>query len=308
MKDRKEYIHSTVEADTQRIICDSTPFAIREAYRSLYTNVLYLPIEDRCKKIVITSAFPGEGKTSVSVNLAYTIALNSPESKVLIIDADMRSPRVIELLGLNDKKRHGLSEYLAGIDDSPVFIDSVHENLKVLLSGAQNANTPGLISSSRMKSLMQYCNNEFDYIIIDTPPVNIVSDAILLNDYVNGYILVCRADYSDINSFSDAIDNLTKAGAKILGTVLSSYNAKSSKKYGRYGRYGRYGKYGKYGGRYGRYGNKYGIDAYGSIAPLNTPEESSAPQIASNIESTNLTDTESNVIDVQPEGASKENV
>ena len=226
MNNKKFHYHSDIEIDVQRIISDTTPFAIVEAYRSLYTNVLYLPIEDKCKKIVITSAFPGEGKTSVSVNLAYTIAINSPESRVLIIDGDMRSPRVNRLLQLNDIKRNGLSEYLAGIDQEPNIEDSIHDNLKILLSGAQNANSPGLIASTRMKSLMEYCNDRFDYVIIDTPPVNIVSDAILLNDYINGYIMVCRADYSDVNSLSDAMDSLTKAGATIFGTVLSSYNAK----------------------------------------------------------------------------------
>ena len=261
-KNRSDYFHSSIEADSQRIICDTTPFAIKEAYRSFYTNVLYLPIEDKCKKIVITSAFPGEGKTSVSINLAYTIAINSPESKILIIDADMRSPRVIELIGTDNKKCHGLSEYLAGIDNDPNFVSSVHPNLTILFSGAQNPNTPGLIASTRMKRLMEKCEEIFDYVIIDTPPINIVSDAIMLNDYVNGYILVCRADYSDVNSLADATDNLSAAGATILGTLLSSYNAKSSKKYGKYGKYGRYGRYGKY-GKYGRYGTGYGMEGYG---------------------------------------------
>ena len=261
-KNRSDYFHSSIEADSQRIICDTTPFAIKEAYRSFYTNVLYLPIEDKCKKIVITSAFPGEGKTSVSINLAYTIAINSPESKILVIDADMRSPRVIELIGTDNKKCHGLSEYLAGIDNDPNFVSSVHPNLTILFSGAQNPNTPGLIASTRMKRLMEKCEEIFDYVIIDTPPINIVSDAIMLNDYVNGYILVCRADYSDVNSLADATDNLSAAGATILGTLLSSYNAKSSKKYGKYGKYGRYGRYGKY-GKYGRYGTGYGMEGYG---------------------------------------------
>ena len=261
-KNRSDYFHSSIEADSQRIICDTTPFAIKEAYRSFYTNVLYLPIEDKCKKIVITSAFPGEGKTSVSINLAYTIAINSPESKILIIDADMRSPRVVELIGTDNKKCHGLSEYLAGIDNDPNFVSSVHPNLTILFSGAQNPNTPGLIASTRMKRLMEKCEEIFDYVIIDTPPINIVSDAIMLNDYVNGYILVCRADYSDVNSLADATDNLSAAGATILGTLLSSYNAKSSKKYGKYGKYGRYGRYGKY-GKYGRYGTGYGMEGYG---------------------------------------------
>ena len=257
-KKRHDIYHSSVEVDLQRILSPNTPFAIREAYRSLYTNILYLPVEGKCKKIVITSAFPGEGKTSVSVNLAYTIAMNSPESKILIIDADMRSPRVSALMGYGEQKRHGLSEYLAGIDEIPNIISSVHSNLKVLLSGAQNVNTPGLIASTRMQTLMSYCDKYYDYVIIDTPPVNIVSDAILLNDYINGYILVCRADYSDINSLSDAAEKLTQAGATIYGTVLSSYNAKGSRKYGKYGRYGKYGKYGKYG-----YYSKYSSDVYG---------------------------------------------
>ena len=173
----------------------------------------------------------------------------------------MRSPRVNRLLQFNDEKKHGLSEYLAGIDSVPNFENSIHDNLKILLSGAQNANSPGLIASSRMQSLIDYCNEKFDYIIIDTPPVNIVSDAILLNDYINGYILVCRADYSDVNSLSDAMDNLTKAGATIYGTVLSSYNAKVGKKYGRYGRYSKYARYSRY-GRYGRYA-RYGYGRYG---------------------------------------------
>ena len=262
MNRRSHHYHSDIEIDVQRIISDTTPFAITEAYRSFYTKVLYLPIEDKCKKIVITSAFPGEGKTSVSINLAYTIAINSPESKILVIDADMRSPRVIELIGTDNKKCHGLSEYLAGIDNDPNFVSSVHPNLTILFSGAQNPNTPGLIASTRMKRLMEKCEEIFDYVIIDTPPINIVSDAIMLNDYVNGYILVCRADYSDVNSLADATDNLSAAGATILGTLLSSYNAKSSKKYGKYGKYGRYGRYGKY-GKYGRYGTGYGMEGYG---------------------------------------------
>ena len=107
MNKRPHHYHSDIEIDVQRIISDTTPFAIVEAYRSLYTNILYLPIEDKCKKIVITSAFPGEGKTSVSVNLAYTIAINSPESKVLIIDGDMRSPRVNRLLQFTEERIHG---------------------------------------------------------------------------------------------------------------------------------------------------------------------------------------------------------
>lgn len=244
---RKPVYHSSIDIDVQRIVGPDTPFAVKEAYRSLYTNILYLPIEDKCKKIVITSAFPGEGKTSISVNLAYTIAQNSPESKILIVDADMRSPRVAELLSA-DSSAHGLSEFLAGIDKEPNFTKTIHPNLLFLSSGAGNANSPGLISSSRMKTLIELCDERFDFVIFDTPPINVVSDAILLSENVNGYVLATRADYSDVNSLSEAIGRLNSAEAKILGLVLCSYNAKSgkTKRYGKYSKYGKYGKYGKY--------------------------------------------------------------
>lgn len=252
-KKNKSY-HSDSSVDALRILNDTTPFAVKEAYRSLYSNVLYLPIESACKKIAVTSAYPGEGKTSISINLAYSIAENSPESRVLIIDSDMRSPRVAELIGKDNHGVHGLSEFLAGIDPVPNFQDSVHPNLAFLSSGATNANTPGLLSGSRMDVLLSVINEKFDYVIFDTPPVNVVADAVLLADRVDGYLLATRADFSDTNSLGEAIKKLESAGATVFGTVLCAYNAKSGKGYGKYNKYGKYGKYGKY----AKYGSYYG--------------------------------------------------
>ncbi len=240
--------HSNLVIDSRRIIGEDTPFAIREAYRSLYTNVMYLPIESRCRKIVLTSAYPGEGKTSVSINLAYTIAATSPEAKILLVDADMRSPRVAQLLDIDTRGVHGLSEFLAGIDDTPNVMPTVHPNLMLLASGAENANTPALLSSSKMALLTEYCNNNYDYVIFDTPPVNIVTDAVFLSDHVDGYILVARADYSDINSLNDAVNTLTRVEGKIFGVVLCSLDTKRAKRYGGYGKYGKYGRYARYSG------------------------------------------------------------
>jgi capsular exopolysaccharide synthesis family protein len=174
--------HAATELDSKRILSKDTPFAVREAYRTLYTNILYLPIDSACKTFAVTSAFPGEGKTSISINLAYSIATNSVDSRILIIDADMRSPRVCDLLAIKKRGVHGLSEYLAGIDAEPNIISTIHDNLFLLPAGAESVNTPGLLCSKRMASLMELCKGKFDYIIFDTPPVNIVSDAILLKD------------------------------------------------------------------------------------------------------------------------------
>lgn len=232
----KSKAHSNDREDNLRILDDNTPFAINEAFRALYTKVLYLPISDKCKKIAITSAFSGEGKTYVSINLAISLAKNSDNKKVLLIDMDMRKPRVARLFTkyYNEAaERGGLSEYLASIHDTPNLIPTDIPNLSILFSGKESANPIGLINSARMNELIATCSEQFDYIIIDTPPVGVVSDAVLLADKINGYIMASRADYSNVNELSSAIDALTDVGAEVYGVVLSSVNLKSLGTYGK---------------------------------------------------------------------------
>ncbi len=223
--------HDSIANDAKRIINDETPFAVREAYRTLCTNVLYLSVEDKSKKIGITSALSGEGKTSVSVNFALTLAQHSDNIKVLLVDADMRKSRMSRLLSEIDVDTHGLSEYLAGIDDKPNIIPTSVSNLSVITSGAESVNPAALLNSSKMRQLVENLENSFDYIIFDTPPVNVVSDAVILNELINGYLIVVRADYSDVRSISQAIDSLGQVGANIFGFVLDSINLKSDHKY-----------------------------------------------------------------------------
>ena len=224
-------------------ITNNTPFAIREAFKSLYTNVLYLNIEDKCKKIAVTSAYSGEGKSCVSANLGITYALNSEEKRVLLIDVDMRQPKLAKLFSI-DRKSHGLSEYLAGIDDTPNFIDIPEYKLTLLTSGATNVNPTKLIASSKMTELVKMCEERFDCIIFDTPPVTVVTDAIHLSNNVNGYIISTRADYSNVNGVGECIDILNRTGAEIFGVVLTSLKLKSNVR-------GKNGKYmSRYGGKY----------------------------------------------------------
>jgi capsular exopolysaccharide synthesis family protein len=260
-RSKKKRVHSSIAVDSKRILSPESPFAITEAYRALYTNVLYLPIESKCKKLAVVSAVSGEGKTTVSLNLAYTIATNSSDSKVLIIDADMRKPRIARLLGYGAKKLSGLSEYLAGIDDTPALLETKFDNLFFLSSVAINGNSPALLSTSRMKSLMEYIEERFDYIIFDTPPVSVVSDALLLNDYVNGYIMVVKSEFSDFNTVSEAISRFEASEAKVLGMVMTAHNMKSVD--GRSGTYSRYGK---------KYGYSY---SYGYSTDVNNNDEES---------------------------------
>ena len=226
---------ATVEG---RVIDENAPFAIREAYKSLYTSIVYLSIEDKCKKIAVTSAIPSEGKSTVSANLACTIAQNSKDKRVLLIDSDMRLPKISKMFSL-DSNASGLSEYLAGVDEAPNFIYLPDKKLTVLSAGGYSVNPTQLISSSAMGKLFELCEEQFDYVIIDTPPVNVVTDAILINNYINGYVLAILADHSDVNNITNCVERLNQVGAEIYGFVLSGVRLKGGS--GRY-KYSNYSK------------------------------------------------------------------
>ena len=242
---KKKQTNDTLDA--KKLINPNTPFAIREAFSTLCTNVIYLPIEDKCKKIAVTSSVSSEGKTYISINLAITLANNLDNKKILLIDMDMRNPSVTRLLNMSEIATAGdgagLSEYLAGIcKELPISSTNV-ENLSVIFAGAEASNPAGLINSAKMVELFEKCEAEYDYIIIDTPPVNVVSDATLLVNRVNGYLIATRADYSNVNALGNVLETLNKLGAEVFGVVLSDVNPKKSSAYGRYHKYGSYNKY-----------------------------------------------------------------
>ena len=231
-----------------KLVNKETPFAIREAFKMLYTNIRYINVESKCKKFAITSAVSGEGKTTLCVNLASTFAQNLEGKRVLVIDTDLRQPKVAKLLGL-DIKQSGLTEYLAGIDEHPNIIEHPDTKLHVITSGATGVNPTKLISSSRMSALFSELEDKYDYIFVDTPPVTIVPDAVLMNDHVNGYIIACKADYSSINLVDSCVEQLHLVGAEIIGFVLLSLKMKAYG-YGGKSRYSSYYKYNKYNKKY----------------------------------------------------------
>lgn len=227
--------HSKDEIDARRLVNEETPFAINEAFRSLCTKVMYLPIADKCRKIAVTSAISGEGKTYISMNLALTLANNSHDKKILLVDLDMRRPRVSRIMMNYYNKvaeKGGLSEFLAGIDKEPNIIETDIPNLSILFSGKESSNPIGLLNSAKMVELLNMLSEKYDYIIFDTPPVSLVSDAVVISDKINGYILSTRANYSNINHISTAVDTITNVNGTILGFVLTSMNPKSALPYG----------------------------------------------------------------------------
>ena len=226
---RSKEIATYVNYEYYNVLSPRSSYDMAESYRKLYANIVYLPIESKCRKIAVASAIPGEGKTTVSVNLAITLAQNLNSAKILLIDSNLRKPG-IELMLPKDYKHRGLSEFLSGKDEKPNIVSSSVEGLYVLYSGNLSIDSTRLISSEKMADLFSYCEDKFDYIIMDTPSMRIGSEALLVKKHVNGYILVAKSKRSDVDSLGAAIDSLRTLGAKIFGVVMTGEPVKRKKK------------------------------------------------------------------------------
>lgn len=206
---------------------------ILEAYKEIRTNLLYMPFESICRKLVVTSSIAKEGKTITSINLA--ICLAQLGLKVLLVDADMRASLVKKYLDIPD--RGGLSEYLAGISKARVLKNvNKLDKVDLLLAGEQPPNPCELLLNARMNELVEKLSEEYDYIIFDTPPVNVVTDATTLIQVADGFIIVVRDDYSDINDVQTTVEKLSKLGANVCGIILNDIDKRSigGKYYKRY--------------------------------------------------------------------------
>ena len=254
--------HTPEDKESLALLCDQMHFDAKEAYKLLRTNIMFcLPDNTTCRTIGITSAIRGEGKSTCAINLAYTFAVAN--HNVLLIDMDMRLPSIARKL--NIESNLGLSDYLIGNATLKQIIRTTdkYKNWDVMLSGSIPPAPSELISSDNMKSLLNTLKKKYDFIIIDLPPVNVVSDALVAKDILDGYVLAVRQDYSDKRSLNNCIRQLTFLDVNILGFAMtdaeggSGYYKKYGKRYGRYYRryYRRYGYRNKYGYDYGYYGD-----------------------------------------------------
>ncbi len=219
-----------VHTQKDMIISDETPFAIQEAYKILRTNIMFSISEDSCKTIVLTSATQGEGKSSTAVNLALTLAKNN--LNVLLIDCDLRLPTVAQKLHIADKP--GLTNYLYKEANLKLVLRRLSPGLYVIPAGDTPPNPSETLSSKSMQDLLVSMESKFDYIILDTPPVCTVTDAVILSEKASGVVLVVRQDFATYESLESALNQLKLAGANVLGTVMTGTTAvkKNYKKYG----------------------------------------------------------------------------
>ena len=207
------------------------------------------------KVIMVTSTSPGEGKSTVSANLALSLA--DQGARVVLVDCDLRKQTLRRLFGLSGSSK-GLTELLSGKGENVLdALKSVEGSSLMLLSGSKTADNPqSLLGSSRLQSVIGTLRKKFDYVIVDTPPCGILSDAAALSDWVDGTIYVVRQDYVNRSAILDSASALSAMGVRFIGCVLNFTNRATSRSgYGYSYGYGTYG-YGGYGYGYG-YGKKY---------------------------------------------------
>lgn len=228
-----------------------SPFIITESFRKIVTNIGFaIPKKDNGKGKVfcVTSPIAGEGKTTISVNIALTCARTG--AKTVLVDCDLRKPTVLRYFPECDK--HGLAAYLSGQEtnlDNVIFHSE--SGVDVLVTRQTPPNPLALLNSEVFDRLIDKLASEYEYVIIDTPPLGVVSDASIIEKRTDGIVIVTRQMYSNHRVIKDVIGQLDFAQSHVLGFILNDFAVS----HGGYG--GKYGRYGKYGSKYGyTYGNK----------------------------------------------------
>lgn len=224
-------------------------FAAAESYKLLRTNLNFALTNKKCAIIGVTSSVRGEGKSTTSVNLAYTFA--EAGKNTLLIDADMRLPSVATKLGIAGTP--GLSNLMAGLssENDSVRPSGFFKNWYVLPAGDIPPNPSELLGSERMRTLLERYMDVFDVIIIDLPPVGVVTDALAISPWTDGLIVVVRENYTEKRALANCMYQFSKLNAKFLGFVMTD-TAVGGSAYKHYGKSYGYG----YGYGYGASGSK----------------------------------------------------
>ena len=199
------------------IMTKDVPFSVEEAYKSLRTNLIFSLPEDKCKVIEITSSTQNEGKSVTAVNLAISLAKNV--EKVILIDCDLRLSTVARKLKI--KQKPGLTDLLFGLHSALDVICHHPSGIDVIPAGNIPPNPSETLGSSRMTTVLEFMKEHYDFVILDAPPVGIVTDAAVLAPKVSGIILVVRQGIARYEEVDAAINKLKLAHGNILGFVLT---------------------------------------------------------------------------------------
>lgn len=210
------------------LLTENTPFVIKEAYKSLRTNVMFSLPGTECKCVGVTSASPSEGKSTTAINLAISLAQIG--KRVLLIDCDMRIPAVASRFRIQAVP--GLSDFLVGqarVEETVRQLDQF--NLSVMPSGSIPPDPTGLLEAKQLEHLFTAFRKIYEYVIIDLPPVTSVADAVILSKYVDGFVLVAKEKFTEHRAVSEMLRQLRLADARILGFVTNGSTLHSKRKY-----------------------------------------------------------------------------
>ena len=203
-------------------------FKVVESYKVLRANIMFSIIKSGCKSFVVSSSLPSEGKSTIAVNTA--IALSQTDARVLLIDTDLRRPKVNRFLGLSNTP--GLSNYLIGMNTiGEVLQKTQYPNLTVFCAGSRVPNPSELLASSQMEVLLEQLKQKFDYIVIDSAPLNVVSDTYPIIKKTDGVLLVVYQNRSDYRELDRTMHSLEMVDAKVIGFVMNGVKPKKGKKY-----------------------------------------------------------------------------
>ncbi len=215
-------------AQRRLLLGPNSSFYIQEAYNTLRTNIRFAIPGDGCKRLCLTSGLASEGKSTTILNLAISFA--DTGSKVLLIDADMRRPSLARLL--IEKASPGLSNVLAGLcqADSAVRKD-IRPNLDVIFAGEIPPNPLELLGNPRMKEFIEVMSMRYDYILVDTPPVSIVSDACEVANVTDGVLFLVRQNETEKDAVIQGVKQLELSNSRLLGFVLNGIVEEGRKAY-----------------------------------------------------------------------------
>lgn len=208
------------------VLSQNAPFSFVEGYKTLRTNLEFISSASQAKCIVVTSALPEELKSTVSINLALTLA-DSGKS-VIVVECDLRKPTVRRYLKL-ERNLNGISSVLAGNAELDACIQAVPgTGIHVLTAGTIPPNPSELLNQERMRTLIEELKERYDYVILDAPPVTIVTDAAVVGRMADGALLVVRSRFAPTKTVRLARQRLEAVNIKILGAVLTRFDAKKS--------------------------------------------------------------------------------
>lgn len=234
-KKRKKRLN---EGEDRIVVKENSMSSKADGYNRLKDNILYINADGKNKVIQIESSVSHEGKTTVACNLAVSLGLT--DKKVVVVDLDFRKPRVQQRLGLTID--NGISEYMLGEQTLDQIIKtSKYKNVDVITRGAKIYNSSLVLVSEKFKKFIGELRDKYDYVILDCAPVLQVSDYIHISQVSDGVLFLVAYGSTTRNQVSDAVKELKKNGANLLGTVFSMYDRKKDRGYDYYGK-GYYGK------------------------------------------------------------------